>query len=80
MRKIYHNYKFLTFCLLALVLWSCSPKDEPIPADSKPLIILDTDIGSSTDDLCYQKPGDAEWAQQILDKIRALAEWRPKQD
>lgn len=26
----------------------------------------------------YQKPVDTEWAQQILDKIRALAEWRPK--
>ena len=34
-----------------MVLWSCSPKDEPIPADGKPLIILDTEIGSSTDDL-----------------------------
>ena len=47
----YNRYNFLTFCILAMVLWSCSPKDEPIPADSKPLIILDTDIGSSTDDL-----------------------------
>lgn len=34
-----------------MVLWSCSSKDEPTPAEDKPLIILDTDIGSSTDDL-----------------------------
>lgn len=30
---------------------ACSPKDEPTPEENKPLIILDTDIGSSTDDL-----------------------------
>lgn len=32
-------------------MWSCAPKDEPTPSEDKPLIILDTDIGSSTDDL-----------------------------
>lgn len=26
---------------------------------------------------CYQKPGDEEWAQYILSRIRALAQWRP---
>ena len=42
-----------------------------------PLIILDTDIGSSTDDLFamemlyrYQMPGDAAWAAAMLEKIR----------
>ena len=42
-------YSVLAFC--ALVMWSCSPQDEPKPSEDKPLIILDTDIGSSTDDL-----------------------------
>ena len=42
-------YSVLAFC--ALVMWSCSPQDEPKPSEDKPLIILDTDIGSSADDL-----------------------------
>lgn len=49
MRK--HTYLYLVLCLWAVVMVACSPKDEPVPADNKPLIILDTDIGSSTDDL-----------------------------
>lgn len=48
-----HN-KHLYFIvgLLAVLLSACAPKnDEPVPEQTKPLIILDTDIGSSTDDL-----------------------------
>lgn len=43
----------LTLCLISIIASSCSgnePESTPQP-DSAPLIILDTDIGSSTDDL-----------------------------
>ena len=63
--------------LLAFVLVSCETenlKPEPQPP-SVPQIILDTDIGSSTDDpdgnFRYQIPGDEAWAERILNKIRA---------
>lgn len=42
---------WLIIVLCAVVMGACSPKDEPTPEENKPLIILDTDIGSSTDDL-----------------------------
>lgn len=44
------KYYYLAVFFVAALLWSCSP-DEPTPPQNKPLIILDTDIGSSTDDL-----------------------------
>ncbi len=52
MSAMKHNrylYCVLAFC--ALVMGACTAKDEPTPSEDKPLIILDTDIGSSTDDL-----------------------------
>ena len=50
MRKSrYLNWLFIGLC--TVVMAACSPKDEPVPEQNKPLIILDTDIGSSTDDL-----------------------------
>lgn len=45
----YLVYYIIVFC--ALVMGACAPKDEPTPMDNKPLIILDADLGSSTDDL-----------------------------
>lgn len=48
------NNKYLLGLLIGVwtaVMVACSPKDEPTPEENKPLIILDTDIGSSTDDL-----------------------------
>ena len=61
---------------------SCSNSDNPeIPQVYKgvPLIILDADIGSSTDDLFamemlyrYQIAGDATWSAAMLDKIRTF--------
>ncbi len=66
---------FIAFA--ALLLFSCvreNLKPEPQPP-SVPQIILDTDIGSSTDDpdgnFRYQIPGDEAWAERILNKIRA---------
>lgn len=66
---------FIAF--VALLLFSCETenlKPEPQPP-SVPQIILDTDIGSSTDDpdgnFRYQIPGDEAWAERILNKIRA---------
>ena len=46
-----HKYIYYLIVFFAWVLVACTSKDEPTPSDSKPLIILDTDIGSSTDDL-----------------------------
>ena len=46
-----HKYIYYLIVFCAWVLVACTSKDEPTPSDSKPLIILDTDIGSSTDDL-----------------------------
>ena len=71
-------------CIIALIgvmsFISCSNVDNPdfIQENNRmPLIILDTDIGSSTDDLFamemlyrYQMPGDAAWAAAMLEKIR----------
>ena len=50
----------LTFCGL-VVLTSCSNDDEPVMPQEEvctgvPLIILDTDLGSSTDDLFTLSP------------------------
>ena len=52
------RYKKIPYLILVgfwgVLMTACSSKkdDEPTPPqDSKPLIILDTDIGSSTDDL-----------------------------
>ena len=73
----------------ATVLTSCSNDDDPAGQQDEysgvPLIIYDTDIGSSADDLfalemlyryedegrCrYQLPGSEAWAAQMLEKIR----------
>jgi len=48
------NNKYIYWLFIGIwtvVMGACSPKDEPSPEENKPLIILDTDIASSTDDL-----------------------------
>ena len=48
------NNRYLYWLIIGLgtvIMTACSSKDEPAPEENKPLIILDTDIGSSTDDL-----------------------------
>ena len=72
-----HTKSLILLAFVAFVLVSCGTenlKPEPQPP-SVPQIILDTDIGSSTDDpdgnFRYQIPGDEAWTQFILNKIRA---------
>ena len=56
-KQIIHRYTRISLVLRifiglgTVIMTACSSKDEPTPAENKPLIILDTDIGSSTDDL-----------------------------
>jgi inosine-uridine nucleoside N-ribohydrolase len=48
------NNKYLYWLFISIwtvVMVACSPTNEPTLEGNKPLIILDTDIGSSTDDL-----------------------------
>lgn len=72
-----HTKSLVLLAFVALLLLSCETenlKPEPQPP-SVPQIILDTDIGSSTDDpdgnFRYQIPGDETWVERILNKIRA---------
>ncbi len=63
----------MSLMLTALVLFSCAKEDDPVPHkivyDGVPLVILDTDIGSSTDDLFAM---DMLYAYQELDLLKMI--------
>lgn len=71
-----YKVRFLVLGLLAaMLMWSCGKSESPRQADV-PLIILDTDIGSSTDDLFamemlyqYEREGRCRLLGVVVDRM-----------
>ena len=79
-KKLWMLAAILTICGLA-VLTSCSSEDDPVVPDKEeytgvPLVILDTDLGSSTDDLFalemlhrYEQEGHCRLLGVVVDRM-----------
>ena len=75
MKRISH-FQTAVLMMASVLLWSCTQKENAPQSSSMPLIILDTDIGSSTDDLFamemlyrYEQQGRCRLLGVVVDRM-----------